>query len=231
MAALSPRRARYAVRGMTCAACVRQVERALDTVPGVAVARVDLASGTATVEGDFVSFERLRAAVEDAGYDLVLAGPLPAVRMALLRPFVIGPLASLALLGVYLGLIALAEGWDHALQQFEQDRPFVLALVAGFGAQAGLFATLRACRGVGPGMAASTGTSTAAMLACCAHYLADVLPILGVSAAAAFLATFKAELLWLGVLMNLGGIGYMLWQLRARRAGLPATLTKGASCA
>jgi hypothetical protein len=95
----------------------------------------------------------------------------------------------------------------------------VLALVAGFGLQAGLFARLRACRagaaGGGASMAASTGTSTAAMLACCTHHLTELLPILGVSGLVIFLGTYKTPLLWLGLAMNLAGIGYLVWGLRA----------------
>jgi Cu+-exporting ATPase len=58
------------VAGMTCAACVARVERALRKVPGVASAAVNLAAGTATVEylPGAVSHETLRAAVERAGY-------------------------------------------------------------------------------------------------------------------------------------------------------------------
>ena len=138
------------------------------------------------------------------------------------KPLLTGPLAALALLGLYLGLITLAQGWDHALEQFDIDLWFVLALAAGFGTQVGLFTYLRALHARmaagGVGMAASTGTSTAAMLACCAHHVSDVLPILGVSGAAVFLGAYQTPLLWLGLAMNLAGIAYLVWQLRGLRA-------------
>lgn len=41
------------------------------------------------------------------------------------------------------------------------------------------------------GVAASTATSGVAMLACCAHHLAEVLPVVGLSGAALFLAEVK----------------------------------------
>ena len=41
-----------AVRGMTCAACVSRVERALNKVPGVAKAQVNFATEMATVHWD-----------------------------------------------------------------------------------------------------------------------------------------------------------------------------------
>ncbi len=60
------------VTGMHCAACVGKVERALDAVPGVSDATVNLATeqATVTVDPDQAPFERLREAVNAAGYDL-----------------------------------------------------------------------------------------------------------------------------------------------------------------
>ena len=57
------------VEGMSCAACVRRVEKALLSVPGVSTAAVNLATEQATVEGrEGVSLASLAAAVEKAGY-------------------------------------------------------------------------------------------------------------------------------------------------------------------
>ena len=144
--------------------------------------------------------------------------PTSSPRRVVARPLFVGTLAGLVLLTLYLGLITLAQGWSHALEQFEADRPFVLALAIGFGTQAGLYTYLRtlqtAAAAGGASMAASTGTSTAAMLACCAHHVADVLPVLGISGAAVFLAAYKTPLLWVGLAMNLAGSSHMLWQLR-----------------
>lgn len=59
---------------MTCAACVRRVERALVKIPGVAEANVSFATHTATVKlGDAVSIELLTSAIEKAGYGAKLA--------------------------------------------------------------------------------------------------------------------------------------------------------------
>lgn len=61
-----------AVQGMTCDGCVRAVSNALKAVPGVKDVRVDLAHGQATVthESGVTKAEHLKAAVEDAGYDV-----------------------------------------------------------------------------------------------------------------------------------------------------------------
>ncbi|MGC8783878.1 MAG: heavy metal translocating P-type ATPase [Armatimonadota bacterium] len=58
------------IEGMTCAACVARVERALKRVPGVQEAVVNLATESATVRADpqSVQIEQLLEAVEMTGY-------------------------------------------------------------------------------------------------------------------------------------------------------------------
>jgi P-type Cu+ transporter len=57
------------VEGMTCASCVRRVEKALSAVPGVLGTSVNLATERATVEAtSAVPADALRAAIEKAGY-------------------------------------------------------------------------------------------------------------------------------------------------------------------
>jgi hypothetical protein len=131
-------------------------------------------------------------------------------------------LAALGLLAFYLGTITLAQGWDHAVEQLGIDRLFVAAIMAGFGTQVGLYIYLRSMHlhGSAGGVAASTGTSTVAMLACCAHHLTEVFAVLGLSGAAIFLNAYKTPLLWLGIVMNLFGIAYLLWKIRQQRRHL-----------
>jgi tRNA uridine 5-carboxymethylaminomethyl modification enzyme len=60
----------YRIHGMTCGRCVKHVEKALRAVPGVTGVTVDLAQGTATVEGAS-TMDTLSASVAAAGYELV----------------------------------------------------------------------------------------------------------------------------------------------------------------
>jgi copper chaperone CopZ len=60
----------YHVNGMTCGGCAKHVEKALRAVAGVTGASVDVAKGTATVEGS-APFEALAASVVAAGYELI----------------------------------------------------------------------------------------------------------------------------------------------------------------
>src|SRR5689334_12832890 len=58
------------IGGMTCASCVRRVEKALARVDGVRSAEVNLATEAATVSFDpqAVGLDELTAAVASAGY-------------------------------------------------------------------------------------------------------------------------------------------------------------------
>ncbi len=73
------------VTGMTCASCVRRVEKALGSVAGVTGAQVNLATESARVElSDPVETDTLVRAVENAGYGsrLIVSSPDPAVEGA-----------------------------------------------------------------------------------------------------------------------------------------------------
>jgi hypothetical protein len=140
-------------------------------------------------------------------------------RRPILIPALAGVAGSLFLMGIYLGLVSLAESSSHALDLFWQDRAFVVPILIGFGLQVGLFTRLKLGLQLhGPVAGATTaaggGVSTAAMVACCAHHVADVLPVLGLSAAAAFLAQWKIPFMVVGLLTNLAGIAVMLRTLR-----------------
>jgi len=62
----------FQVSGMTCAHCVAAVTEEVRGVPGVSTVAVDLGSGLVTMTGNRpVDEPAVRAAVEDAGYELV----------------------------------------------------------------------------------------------------------------------------------------------------------------
>lgn len=141
----------------------------------------------------------------------------------LIWPILAGLLGAAFLTGVYLGIVALAESPAHALDLFWEDRALVVPILLGFGVQVGLFTYLKqnlaaASRAAGGTTAAGGGLSTVAMVACCAHHVADVLPLLGLTAAATFLANWKVPFMIAGLLTNLIGITFMIREiLRARR--------------
>lgn len=135
------------------------------------------------------------------------------------RPIVVGLIASLALLLFYLGLVSLiARSVGHALALLAEDRWFVFPIILGFGIQAGLFTYLRSLHAATKMPAAVTGSSagasTAAMVACCAHHVTDVLPLVGLSGATIFLAQYKVPFMIVGLLSNAAGIGVLVTMIR-----------------
>ncbi|PSK65181.1 Copper chaperone CopZ [Micromonospora sp. MH33] len=62
----------YQVQGMTCGHCVNSVSTEVSALPGVTDVQVDLASGRVTVTSESpLETDTVRAAVDEAGYDLV----------------------------------------------------------------------------------------------------------------------------------------------------------------
>ncbi|MBS1767830.1 MAG: cadmium-translocating P-type ATPase [Acidobacteria bacterium] len=125
----------FPVEGMTCASCVRRVEKALKAVPGVAEASVNLALNEATVSFEGATPEALAAAVAAKGYALRLdEGPRvdEAARLGW-RAVIAWTLSAPLLLGMFPG----APHLDWRIQA-------ALSALVAFGAGSGFF--LRAAR-------------------------------------------------------------------------------------
>ncbi|MEV4479578.1 heavy-metal-associated domain-containing protein [Micromonospora coxensis] len=64
----------YQVKGMTCGHCVNSVSTEVSAIQGVQDVQVDLATGQVTVTSESpLDTDSVRAAVDEAGYDLVEA--------------------------------------------------------------------------------------------------------------------------------------------------------------
>lgn len=62
----------YTVKGMTCGHCVSSVQSEVGGITGVTAVEVDLPTGRVAVRSaDPIDEAAVRAAVEDAGYELV----------------------------------------------------------------------------------------------------------------------------------------------------------------
>lgn len=144
--------------------------------------------------------------------------PLLGALQRVLRPASICLLAAAALVGTYLLLVTLAQGPRHALDLLRQDLWFVGPVAAGFGLQVSLLWQLRWQRrtlATGAAVTAgSTGLSSGAMLACCAHHVTDILPLIGASGAAVFLIEVKTPLALAGVALSWAGVAYLLFRLK-----------------
>ncbi len=132
----------------------------------------------------------------------------------IVKPIIYGAIASALLLGVYFAVLTLVSGWGFAQNQFSSFWYFIVSLAVGFGIQVGLYIYLKNLIKIGHVSGKVLGvtgtTSTAAMISCCTHYFANLLPILGVAGVATFAMQYQIQLFWVGLLFNLGGISYIV---------------------
>ncbi len=145
------------------------------------------------------------------------------------QPVLYGMLASAILLGIYFSVLSLVSGWGFAQNQFLDFWYFIVSLALGFGIQVGLYMYLKGLikgvsfdsaqdkHGEGKVLGVTGTTSTAAMVSCCAHYLTNLLPILGTVGIVTFFAQYQVELFWIGLVFNLGGIFYIAHRIIAYR--------------
>ncbi len=131
------------------------------------------------------------------------------------RPIIVGVSGSIGLLIIYFGILVWVNSFSHALEQFLQMWYWILILVTGFGIQLGLYSYVRfnigqKASGATAEVVAAGGISTGSMIACCAHHITDVLPIIGLSAAAVVLVKYQLPFILLGIFSNLVGITMML---------------------
>ncbi len=145
------------------------------------------------------------------------------------RAYFYGVIAAFAVVGIYLTMNTLAADWYFARMQFADYRWWIITLAIGLGIQVAMFTAFRAyLRGVRmkaatTSIAATGGVSTAAMMACCSHYLAAILPALGIpflsASAVANVAEYQVYFFAAGVASCLFGIGLML-RLMAKHGAL-----------
>ena len=129
------------------------------------------------------------------------------------KPALYGIIASTILLGVYFAVLTLVSGWSFAQSQFADFRYFIISLVVGFGIQIALYQYIKGLVHSGQGMGKVVGvsgtTSTAAMISCCAHYLVNLVPILGITGLATFVAQYQVKIFWVGLVFNIFGMAYI----------------------
>lgn len=137
-------------------------------------------------------------------------------------------LGSSLIAAIYFGILTWAQGWESALDIFVPNRWYVIPIWISFGVQAALssilrfrlFTPLKSTVHTGAVMGTSGGTSVTAMVACCLHHVTDVLPVLGLSAAATFLTRYQRPFMLVGLGMNLVGVLVMLIILYRERKKL-----------
>ncbi|MCL5985369.1 MAG: hypothetical protein M1371_02245 [Actinobacteria bacterium] len=134
------------------------------------------------------------------------------------KPIIIGAIGVVGLLIIYFGILSWVISLKHALEVFAGIWYWIIILAIGFGIQLGLYSYIRInIRKKAPAetaeVATAGGISTGSMIACCAHHIANILPIIGLSGLSATLAFFEKyqiSFIMLGIFSNLFGITMML---------------------
>ena len=159
---------------------------------------------------------------------------------AIILPILVGILAAFAMFGIYILILSVLQDFSHAMQQAAQDWVWVGLVTLGFGTQIGLYTHLRllvsAAKAVGATVTtgAGTTTSTLGMVACCAHHLTDLAPLVALtgvsslSGAIAFFNEWKYAFIALGLIVNAIGIVITVRTLRKTRVHLNAMVTETA---
>src|SRR3989344_1074840 len=131
----------------------------------------------------------------------------------ILPPVLKGFLAASLLLIFYFATVILISGWDFAQSQFAKYWYFIVLFAFGFGIQVVLYTylknSIRKQNISAKVLAVSGSTSGAVMISCCSHYLANILPILGISGFITFVTQYQVQFFWVGLAFNLVGIAYM----------------------
>jgi hypothetical protein len=149
----------------------------------------------------------------------------------LYKPYFFGTFGSLILILLFVVTLSITNSFSHAVSQYVLYWPEFSVLIFGFGIQMGLFFYLRGYAKVmsdpnvgSKSIVATSGVSGGAMIACCLHHVADVIPFVGLSGVAFFLGEYQRDFLILGIMSNALGITYILSLIQKHRLFIPNRL-------
>jgi len=130
-----------------------------------------------------------------------------------------GLLAGVGLIVFYLSVVSIFQGIEFAFLNLKSLWYLIFPLAIGFGTQIGLFFSIRHTAML-TGTVATSGTiSGGSMVACCSHFLLNMIPIVGASGLAIFLVKYQAWFLGVGIVSNVIGISFMLNHKRKMKGG------------
>ncbi len=135
------------------------------------------------------------------------------------KPVLIGLLAGLGLLIFYVSIVSIFQGFEFALLSLRSKWFLFFPLAIGFGAQIGIFSAIRHSAQVTGTAIGTGGVSAGSMLACCSHFLFNVIPFVGFSGLAIFVTKYQDWFLVLGIVSNLFGIFIMRNHLMKMKGG------------
>ena len=131
-----------------------------------------------------------------------------------------GLLAGLGLLIFYLSVVSIFQGIEFAFLNLRNLWYLIFPLAIGFGIQIELYFSIKHTAQL-TGTVAATGTiSGGSMIACCSHFLLQIIPLAGISVLSTFLAKYQPWFLVIGIISNIIGIFIMLKHKRKMKGGM-----------
>ena len=130
-----------------------------------------------------------------------------------------GILAGIGLLMFYLSVVSFFQGIEFAFLNLRSLWYLIFPLVIGFGTQISFYTSIKHTAQM-TGTVAATGTiSGGSMIACCSHFLLQMIPLVGISGLSLFIVKYQAWFLIIGILSNIFGIAVMLRHKRKMKGG------------
>jgi len=126
------------------------------------------------------------------------------------KSILIGVLSGLGLIAFYLGVISIFQGFSFAIMNLRSLWYLIFPLAIGFGTQIGLYVSIRNHAKLTGSVATTGAISGGSMIACCSHFLLNIIPIAGISGLAVFLVDYQPWFLVFGILSNIVGITLMV---------------------
>ena len=131
-----------------------------------------------------------------------------------------GLLSGSGLLILYLSVVSIFQGIEFAFLNLRILWYLIFPLAIGFGIQIGLYFSIKHTAQI-TGTVAATGTiSGGSMVACCSHFLLQIIPLAGASVLATFLAKYQPWFLLIGIVSNIIGIIIMLNHKKKMKGGM-----------
>ena len=130
-----------------------------------------------------------------------------------------GLLAGLGILVFYLAVVSFFQGVNFAFLNLRSLWYLIFPLSIGFGWQIGLYSSIKHTAQLTGTIAGTGGISGGSMLACCSHFLLQMIPFLGISGLAVFLVQYQSWFLGFGILSNVVGIVIMTKHKNSMKGG------------
>ncbi|MDO8451845.1 MAG: hypothetical protein Q7S76_03170 [bacterium] len=132
-----------------------------------------------------------------------------------MKPYVFGILGTIGLMSLYFATMTILNGLEATIEQFQALWWLMVPLATGFGIQVGLVTKLRTLsRASTRSLVAGGSSGSVAMLACCAHHITDILPMVGLSAASIVLLRYQPAILVTSFVINVLGVFFILKEIK-----------------